>query len=85
MGAIRCAKPGKMGLFEELVQSVDDKAGHKIGIQTKISAISKNNSSCKVSIFANAHCIIAPTYCGEYKGLPSELSIPFIYNHLQII
>lgn len=74
-----------MGLFEELVQSVDGKAGHKIGIQTKISAISKNNSSCEVSIFANTHCIIAPTHCDEYKGLPFELSIPFIYDHLEII
>lgn len=59
MGAVRCAKPRKMGLFEEVVQPVDGKAGHKIGIQTKISAINKNNPSSTLNIFANTHCIIA--------------------------
>lgn len=52
-------KSRENGKFEELVQCVDGKAGHKVGIQTKISAISENNSSLKLNIFANSHCIIA--------------------------
>lgn len=67
-----------MGLVEELVQSVDGKAGHKIGIQIKINAISKNNSSHKLNISANTHCIIATHSLWQVQGAAFWI-IYFIY------
>lgn len=67
-----------MGLVEELAQSVDGKAGHKIGVQAKISAIIKNNSSQMLNIFANTHCIIATRSLWQVQGTAFWI-IYFIY------